>query len=169
MSASIYHTLQYVFPSLLEQTIPQYELDHFGDFFDWINLNATYLQPFYSDQPTENGFEFNDLLLEHQVSISVLIDQLTHKIQKLKNKPQHNIQLLQQDIFRQSILHTQQFLAQYQLDFLLLSTPTQYFWLSFPYCSTTQRFEICQQFKLTFAAEHAITVLDPQILARFVH
>lgn len=168
MSVSIYHTIQHIFPTLLEQPLPLQSLDHFGEFFDWINLNATYLQPFYSHQPTENGFEFNDLLLEYQIPTATLITQLESKIQLLQAKLAQNSQLLQQEVLRQSILHIQYFLTQYQLDFLLLHTPNQYFWLSFPQCSTIQRAEICQQFKTTFADEHTIKVLDPQILALFI-
>ena len=166
---ALYYFIQQLFPSLSAQRLPEDGLDHFGEFIDWINLNQTYIQPFFIDQPLENGFEYNQLFSEYQIPVTTLTSELEQKITKRKTTSLHTESLLQQELLRSTVLHTHNFLEKYQIDILLFQTSIQYFWLSFPKLRSDQRKEFCQLLKTSFNHDFPILVLDPKVLALFVN
>ena len=174
MSAqSLYQFCQFLFPSLKEQTITTKNAVSFGEFFDWLNLNATYIQEFHTNDPHEHGFEFNEIFMEKEIPYHDLILQLQYKIDVFQRKyPHYQSSLVQQDILRLMIMQTDGFLAQYGLDLLLFQHVSQhgshYFWLCFPNITDEQRKQFCQQLKGSFCQSRPIQLLDPKILALFV-
>lgn len=57
----IYSFFQQLFPELKQQTLPAESPEHFGQFFDWLNLNATYLQALDLSNYQHHGFEDNQI------------------------------------------------------------------------------------------------------------
>lgn len=164
----IYNFFQRLFPELEQQHIPADSPEHFGQFFDWLNLNATYLQALDLISYQHHGFEDNHIFEQAKVPYLELNQLLNDKIQQLTQQTSYYSQhMLHQEKLRLIICTISNFLIAYQLDVLVIVLHKQKYWLSFPQIDETCRTQLIHLLKSEFSTVLPIQILDPKKMALF--
>lgn len=164
----IYTFFQELFPELEEQELPPDSLDHFGQFFDWLNLNAIYLQALDLVYYAEHGFEENMVFEQHRIPYGTLNQIIQKKIDHiLHHKDNTSNSIKHQEILRLIICDMYNFLSERGFDLLIISINQHKYWLTYPKLDGNQREELINMFKTEFNAEVQIQILDPQNMALF--
>lgn len=163
----IYAYVQEIFPDLKEQSLPLDSPEHFGEFFDWINLNDTYLQSIDLHNG-DLGLEHNILIQQHNLSYTHFQQHLKSKISQCQNinvMYGENFQL--QEVFRLIVWELRAFLLSFDIDLLIILSNEQKYWLAYPLLSAFKRKQLINAFKSNFNDKRPLYVLDPNNLALF--
>lgn len=167
-NARIYTLFQDIFPALRQQDIPTESPEHFGEFYDWLNLNDTYLQPLDLITYTEHGFENNVLLSKPHFTDQQIEKRIEKRVYAFLNSQQHYSEsMIRQEILRLIICTLNDCLQEQGLDLLIISLQNQKYWLTYPQIAQQARCQLIELFKSEFNAELPIQVLDPQKMALF--
>lgn len=164
----IYNFFQELFPELEEQEFPADSLDHFGQFFDWINLNAIYIQALDLVYYAEHGFEENMVFEQNHIPYGILDQNIQKKIDKiLHNADDIEPETKQQEILRLIISDMYQFLTERGFDLLIILINQQKYWFAFPALEESKREEMIHLFKTEFNSEVPIEILEPHKISLF--
>ena len=163
----IYQIFQNIFPDLAMQNIPEDGTEYFGEFFEWINLNSTYLQALDLTAYRYHGFEDNTLFKTLNLPYQQLDHLIQTKIRIFKQQNQYSAQIMHQEILRLIICSLHEFLQQHGLDLMIIQLKQQSYWLSYPIAQVSNRSELIHRFRSDFSSELPIRILDPHHMALF--
>ena len=165
--AKIYQIFQKIFPDLATQNIPTAHPEYFGEFFEWINLNATYLQALDLSAYRYHGFEDNALFQKLDIPYDQLDTLLQNKIRIFQKQNQYCAQMMHQEILRLIICTLHDFLQQHGLDLMIIQLKQQAYWLSYPITEVNNRSELMYHLKSDFSTDLPVHILDPKHMALF--